>query len=54
MLFCSAEVQDYAMLKEIEQVLSQPYAEQSDELTKKYYQKTPGWARQLPGVTFMS
>jgi hypothetical protein len=35
-------------------VLSKPYGEQTEEIEKKYYQKTPNWAKQLPGVTFMS
>jgi uncharacterized protein YdiU (UPF0061 family) len=54
LLLFRAEKDDYSVLYELLQVLSKPYEEQSEEIEKKYYQKTPSWAKQLPGVTFMS
>ena len=49
-----AEKGDYSVLKEIHSLLSDPYAEQSDELSEKYFALTPDWARNMPGVAFMS
>ena len=46
--------QDYTMIETLLQVLSKPYEEQGLEEESQWYQVTPNWARQLPGVTFMS
>jgi len=49
-----AEKNDYKLLEEIQDLLRSPYDEQSDELTEKYYRRTPPWAIDLAGSTFMS
>ena len=49
-----AEEGDYSVLKEIHTLLSDPFSEQSDELSEKYFTLTPEWARDMPGVAFMS
>ena len=49
-----AEKGDYSVLKEIHSLLSDPYGEQSEELSEKYFTLTPEWARNMPGVAFMS
>lgn len=46
--------QDYRLIQELMTVLSQPYDEQSAKEMERWYQITPSWARQLPGVAFMS
>ena len=48
-----AEQFDYSIVNEINQLLLNPYDEQS-EMEDKYYKKTPNWARGCPGVSFMS
>ena len=45
---------DYTLIEEIHELLRHPYDEQSDELTEKYYRRTPIWANGLAGVAFMS
>jgi uncharacterized protein YdiU (UPF0061 family) len=45
---------DYSTLHELQEVLTHPYDEQSEETSAKWYQKTPSWAKKLPGVSFMS
>eukprot|EP01035_Chromulina_nebulosa_P019362 gene19362-25228_t len=49
-----AEDGDYSVLHEIARVLENPYDEQSDEISNKWFQKTPQWATDMPGCTFMS
>lgn len=49
-----AELDDYSVLYELLEVLSKPYEDQSEDIEKKWYQKTPPWAAQLPGVAFLS
>lgn len=53
-IFYRAEAGDYSMLHELLAVLSKPYDNQSEEITKRWYTKTPAWAKKLPGVTFLS
>ena len=45
---------DYSKLRELLAILSKPYEEQTEEITKEWYMKTPPWAKKLPGVSFMS
>ena len=45
---------DYSIINELATLLESPYDEQTFELTEKWYSKTPTWARQMPGVEFMS
>lgn len=49
-----AEKKDYTLIEEIHELLRHPYDEQSDELTEKYYRRTPIWAQSMAGVAFMS
>jgi uncharacterized protein YdiU (UPF0061 family) len=45
---------DYSVIAELQELLRAPYEEQSAALSKKYYRKAPAWAREMPGVKFMS
>eukprot|EP01040_Poterioochromonas_malhamensis_P006508 gene6508-7008_t len=54
MAYERAELDDYSILHELLAVLSHPYDEQSQDVSSKWYQKTPPWAARLPGVAFMS
>ena len=45
---------DYSIINELYNVLSNPYDEQSDAIEKKWSIKTPKWARSMPGVAFLS
>lgn len=49
-----AEQGDFSVVHEIQDLLTQPYEEQSAERSQKWYQKTPRWAQSLPGVAFYS
>jgi hypothetical protein len=53
-MYRAEKKQDYALIHELMEVLSNPYEAQSPEIEARWYQVTPTWARQLPGVTFMS
>ena len=46
--------EDYSVIHELTALLEQPYAEQSAEMEEKWYKKTPDWAQNMPGVSFMS
>ncbi len=63
----SAEQGDYSIIEELMTLLQNPYdLDQSSfssmantegvrlAMEEKYYRKTPPWARNMPGVTFMS
>ena len=50
----SAEKGNYSILQELESLLRRPYDEQTEELCKKWYVRTPDWAVQMPGASFMS
>ena len=49
-----ANKQDFRLVKEIHELLSHPYDEQTDEMTMKYFTITPEWAKQMPGIEFMN
>ena len=51
---CRSEQGDHSIIHELSALLEQPYDEQSPELQQRWYAKTPDWAQNLPGVTFMS
>lgn len=54
MAYEAAERGDNTLVNEVQAVLEHPYEEQSEEVSRKWYQKTPQWAVQLPGVAFYS
>ncbi|MFU8838220.1 MAG: protein adenylyltransferase SelO [Thiohalomonadaceae bacterium] len=45
---------DYARLRELQEVMTQPYAEQSKEVEAKYYRRRPVELSDLGGVSHMS
>ena len=45
---------DYALLRELQAVMTQPYAEQSKEVEAKYYRRKPPEVSELGGVSHMS
>ncbi|MDH5785872.1 MAG: protein adenylyltransferase SelO family protein, partial [Chromatiales bacterium] len=45
---------DYTLLHELQQVMTQPYAEQSPEVEEKYYRLKPTEAFEIGGVSHMS
>ena len=49
-----AEEGRFELIEELQRVLSDPYSEQTEAVAARWYQPTPQWARQLPGVTFFS
>ena len=50
----AADRGDYSIVRELHAVLTRPYEEQSDEITAKYAQVTPVWARGRMGLESMS
>eukprot|EP00598_Pedospumella_elongata_P016668 CAMPEP_0185012544 /NCGR_PEP_ID=MMETSP1098-20130426/98356_1 /TAXON_ID=89044 /ORGANISM="Spumella elongata, Strain CCAP 955/1" /LENGTH=1084 /DNA_ID=CAMNT_0027541607 /DNA_START=122 /DNA_END=3379 /DNA_ORIENTATION=- len=54
MAYERSEQGDHSIIHELSALLEQPYDEQSTELQQRWYAKTPDWAQNLPGVTFMS
>jgi len=54
MAYERAEQGDFSLVDELLEVLRDPYGEQSKEVQDKWFQKTPPWARMMPGVSFMS
>eukprot|EP01032_Pedospumella_encystans_P017719 gene17719-20186_t len=54
MAYERSEQGDHTIIHELSALLEQPYDEQSIELQQRWYAKTPDWAQNLPGVTFMS
>jgi uncharacterized protein YdiU (UPF0061 family) len=50
----AAESGDYSLIEEIYQCLRSPYDEQSDDISDKYFLKTPSWAKDKAGVAFFS
>jgi uncharacterized protein YdiU (UPF0061 family) len=42
-----------SIVTELTELLSEPYQEQPD-LAGKWYKRTPSWAKEMPGVAFMS
>lgn len=45
---------NYALIRELQEVLSQPYAEQSKEVEEKYYRVKPAEFFDVGGVSFLS
>lgn len=45
---------DMSIIFELEELLQRPYEEGTSEQSEKWYRKTPTWAREMPGCTFMS
>ena len=49
-----AEKGDYSLIKELHELFSHPYDEQSELSASKYYIKTPIWAQNLAGSEFLN
>lgn len=49
-----AETGNYALLRELQEVMTQPFAEQSKEVEEKYYSLKPSEFSELAGVSHMS
>lgn len=49
-----AEEGDFSVIEELQTLLADPYAEHDEEMTRKWYTRTPQWAKSLPGVSFFS
>lgn len=49
-----AALGDYALIRELQEVMTQPYAEQSSEVEEKYYRPRPPEFSELGGVSHMS
>jgi len=49
-----AQEGDYALLKELQEIMTNPYAEQSEEIEKKYYRLKPKELFQIAGVSHIS
>ena len=49
-----AEAGDYSLVEELAALLERPYDEGSAEAQEKWYRKTPTWAMNKPGVSFLS
>ena len=45
---------NYTLLRELQEVMTQPYAEQSKEVEEKYYKLKPSEFSELAGVSHMS
>ena len=45
---------NYALIRELQDVMTQPYAEQSQEVEEKYYRLKPAEFKQLGGLSHMS
>lgn len=48
----AADQGDYALIKELHELLKQPYAEQADQ--QKWFAKRPEWARHKVGCSMLS
>ena len=49
-----AELGSYALLRELQEVMTQPYAEQSIEVEEKYYKLKPTEFNEVAGVSHLS
>ena len=49
-----AKIGDYTLLRELQLVMSEPYAEQSEEVEKKYYKLKPSRLFDMGGVSHVS
>ncbi len=45
---------DYGLIRELQDVMTQPYAEQSKEVEEKYYRLKPSEYSNLGGLSHMS
>jgi len=45
---------NYALLRELQEVMTQPYAEQSKDMEEKYYRLKPPEFSELGGVSHLS
>jgi uncharacterized protein YdiU (UPF0061 family) len=45
---------DYSLINELQEVMTNPYGEQSDEVEQKYYQQKPDDLFDIAGVSFVS
>ena len=54
MAYEDAEKGDYSVLRELEQILQNPYDEQSEEISLRWFRRTPEWAEGMPGSSFLS
>lgn len=50
----NAEKGDYSLIKELQEVFSAPYAEQSPQIEEKYYQLKPKELFKIGGVSHYS
>lgn len=50
----SAENGDYKLINELVELLTLPYSEGTQIQEDKWFQKTPNWAKKMPGVAFLS
>ncbi len=50
----NAQSGDYTLLYELEEVISDPYAEQSREIEEKYYRKKPSELFDIAGISYVS
>lgn len=50
----NAKNEDYALIEELQEVMSNPYAEQSKEIEEKYYRKKPSQFFDIAGVSHVS
>ena len=44
----------YALIREVQEVMTQPYAEQSQQVEEKYYRQKPSVFSDLGGLSHMS
>ncbi len=49
-----AETGDYTLMKELQQVMNDPYAEQSQEIEEKYYREKPSHFFDIAGISHVS
>jgi uncharacterized protein YdiU (UPF0061 family) len=45
---------DYSVIEELRDLLEHPYAEGDERMADKWFRKTPTWAVNMPGASFMS
>ncbi|MDY0116817.1 MAG: protein adenylyltransferase SelO family protein [Sulfurimonadaceae bacterium] len=49
-----AEQEDYTLIKELQEIMTNPYAEQSSEIEEKYYRKKPSAFFDIAGISHIS
>jgi len=45
---------DYTLIKELQEVMTNPYAEQSQEIEEKYYREKPSHLFDIAGISHIS